>query len=178
MPPDKRQRLFFALWPDEAVRQQLKQLLAGEGFQAAGGRPVPPKNFHITLRYLGSLSEPERQCAERVADQIHASGFQLVLDQAGFWRGPRVVWLGASSTPVALAGLVKQLEAGVKSCGLEPESRSCLPHLTFLRKARTEAFPSAFPPIIWQVERLVLVHSDTLPEGVYYEVIRSWNLLR
>ncbi len=178
MPPDKRQRLFFALWPDQSLRQQLKQLLAGEAFQAVGGRTVPPENFHITLRYLGSLTELERQCAERVADNIHSDRFQLVLDQADYWRGSRVAWLGASNTPPPLLKLVKSLETGLVSCGLEPESRSYQPHLTFLRKVRPEALPTTVTPVIWQVDRFVLVHSVTLPEGVHYEVVRSWNLSR
>ncbi len=176
MPPDKRQRLFFAMWPDEALRRRLKQLLAEKPFQAVGGRSVPPENFHITLRYLGSLSESKRQCVERVADNIHADKFQLVLDQAGYWRGPGVAWLGASETPPILLNLVKELETSLEACGLEPESRPYQPHLTFLRKARPEALPSTITPILWQVERFVLVHSVTLPEGVHYEIVRSWNL--
>ncbi len=176
MSPDKRQRLFFALWPDEALRQQLKRLLAKEPFRAIDARPVPPENFHITLRYLGLLPVSQRVCAEQIADNIHADSFQLVLDQAGYWRSPKVAWLGASKIPPILLNLVRELETGLELCGLEPESRSYQPHLTFLRKARPEALPSTIPPVIWQVDRFVLVHSITLPEGVRYEIVRSWNL--
>ncbi|HHS84090.1 MAG TPA: RNA 2',3'-cyclic phosphodiesterase [Gammaproteobacteria bacterium] len=176
MPPDKRQRLFFALWPDEALRQQLIKRLSEQMFRSSGGRPVPPENFHITLRYLGSLSSEERQCAEHVADTVRAVSFQLVLDRTGYWRGPKVAWLGAGAPPPALLDLVKQLEAGLVSCGLEPELRSYQPHLTFLRKGRPKMLPAEIPPVIWPVNRFVLVHSVTLPEGVHYEVVRSWNL--
>lgn len=176
MPPDKRQRLFFALWPDEALRRQLKKRLSEQAFRSSGGRTVPPENFHITLRYLGSLSGEERQCVEHVADSVREAGFQLVLDRVGYWRGPRVAWLGASISPPALYNLVKQLESGLVSCGLEPESRPCQPHLTFLRKAQPRALPVELPPVTWPVNHFVLVRSVTLPEGVHYEVVRSWNL--
>ncbi len=176
MSQDKRQRLFFALWPDETLRRQLKQLLVKKPFQAIGARPVPPENFHITLRYLGSLPESQRQCAERVADNIHADSFQLVLDQVGYWRDSGVVWLGASNAPLTLFNLVKALETGLESCALEPESRFYQPHLTFLRKACPDALPSTITPIVWQADRFVLVHSVTLPEGVQYKVVRSWSL--
>ncbi len=177
MPPDERQRLFFALWPDTGLRQRLKQRLTEGGFYGAGGQPVPPDNFHITLRYLGWLSSAERRCAGQVAGNIRASAFQLVLNRTGYWSGSRVAWLGADNWPAALLDLNEQVQKGLEQCGLEPESRPYQPHLTYLRKAAVPPGPSAgYVPVTWWVDSFVLVHSVTVPGGVRYEVVDRWIL--
>ncbi len=172
---EPRQRLFFALWPDEPLRRELERLLTGGPFKTVTGRRVVPENYHITLRYLGPVTEPQQSCAERVADRLQSEDFQLTLDRVGYWPGPRVAWLGAEQVPAALEKLVEALESGLESCGFEPERRPFQPHLTFLRKARPTALPTTVSPIVWPVDRFALVRSRTLPEGVRYDVVRSWS---
>ncbi len=172
---EPRQRLFFALWPEESLRRELQRLLTGEPFKGAAGRQVVPENYHITLRYLGPLTREQRACAERVADTLRGEDFQLTLDRVGYWPGPRVAWLGSAQVPAALGRLVEALEKGLESCGFEAERRPFQPHLTFLRKARPKGLPVSVSPIVWPVDRFALVRSRTLPEGVRYDVIRSWS---
>ncbi len=175
MQQGKHRPLFFALWPDEEVRRQLQQLLSQPPFAKVEGRAVDAENFHITLRYLGVLSSPQRLCAERVADAVGFESFRLVLDRVGYWRSPRVAWLGPSKTPVALRQLATRLEQGVVACGLEPEERAFQPHLTCLRKARPWPRDIDFPAITWQVDHFVLARSAVVREGVRYDVLRSWR---
>jgi len=172
---EPRQRLFFALWPDESLRQELERILTGESFKAVTGRQVAPENYHITLRYLGPLTEAQQSCVEQVADALRGENFQLTLDKVGYWPGPRVAWLGTERPPIALEMLVKALERGLVSCGFEPERRPFQPHLTFLRKALPKALPTSVSPIAWPVDRFALVRSRTLPEGVQYDIVRSWS---
>ncbi len=172
---EPRQRLFFALWPDQPLRRELERLLTGEPFKAVTGRRVVPENYHITLRYLGPVTEAQQSCVERIADRLQGEDFRLTLDRVGYWPGPRVAWLGAEQVPAALGRLVEALESGLESCGFEPERRPFQPHLTFLRKARPTALPTTVSPIVWPVDRFALVRSHTLPEGVRYDVVRSWS---
>ena len=65
---DNRARLFFALCPDEAVRQRLAELQAK--FDAGAARPVPPANFHLTLAFLGTLARPEIDCYAHAAEAV------------------------------------------------------------------------------------------------------------
>lgn len=176
MPPAERQRLFFALWPDEGLRLRLVRTLGGREFQKTTGRAVAAQNLHITLRYLGALSPSEQECAERVAAVLHADGFSIELNRVDYWAGPRVAWLGTDEIPAQLQKLVEDLETGLRRCGLPPETRPYQPHLTFLRNARPGGLPRTIEPLSWRVDDFVLVRSVTVSGGVRYELLRRWDL--
>jgi 2'-5' RNA ligase len=169
-----RQRLFFALWPDEEVRGQLasyRSLLKG-----CGGRPVVAENLHITLAFLGSVDAATRGCLEQVAEAISLPSFTLQLNELGFWRRPQVVWLGAEHIPEPLFALAAGLKQAMLDCAMEPESRPFQAHLTLMRRARRGPRQGEVPPLSWPVGEFALVVSDTRPEGVRYEVLRKWKL--
>lgn len=167
-------RLFFALWPDDGVRAQIRS--AAQALIPQQAKAVPGDNLHITLAFLGTVAGPVRVCLERAAAAIRLPGFTLRLDRCGYWRRPRVVWLGAEPAPAPLLALVRVLAAGMVDCGLEPERRPYQVHLTVARKARRAVREGAIEPIEWPVERFCLVQSSTLPEGAVYRVLQSWPL--
>ena len=170
------QRLFFALWPDEELRQQIKhhsKVLLRHG----GGRPVALGNIHITLAFLGNVDASQQACVEKVADRIQCPEFRLTLDQAGHWSRPRVLWIGAGEIPDTLLTLVADLCKGIRNCGLELDSRPYRAHLTLMRKVNRAPTELNIQPVDWQLNRFVLVKSTTLPEGVKYEVVKEWPLL-
>jgi 2'-5' RNA ligase len=177
-PPAERpavERLFFALWPCDEVRQQLRRH-AKELLRHSGGRPVTPENLHITLAFLGSVDAVQRQCVEQVAASIVLSPFTLVLDQVGYWSRPRVLWLGAHDTPATPIELANQLSRGCRDCGLSLDRRPFKAHLTLKRKVNQAPPALELKPVSWPVERFALVRSDTRPEGVRYTVVREWGL--
>lgn len=171
----KTQRLFFALWPEEDLRRQLhrhcKSLLRN-----AGGRPVPVENLHITLAFLGNVDAQQQRCIEAMADKIICPTFDLQLDRVGHWSRSRVLWLGSTHTPEALATLVAELHAGATACGLKMEARPYHAHLTLKRKLARAPQVLDFQPLHWSVRHFVLVRSVTYAQGVQYEVIREWPL--
>ena len=60
---------------------------------------MPSENLHITLVFMGSVDASARIYAEAVADDLRAVSAELCLDQLGYWPGPQVLWLGASTVP-------------------------------------------------------------------------------
>lgn len=169
----ERQRLFFALWPDEALREALTPLLRLK--RECGGRAHPPSNLHITLNFLGMVDAAIRDCLERAADEIAVPPFELTLDRFGYWPRPKVMWLGCSKVPGPLQALVEGLNGAMRGCGLQPEGRPYHPHLTLLRKAQRA--PTAEPPsLTWQADDFVLAESVSTPGGVEYRVLRRWPL--
>ncbi|MDX1529694.1 MAG: RNA 2',3'-cyclic phosphodiesterase [Gammaproteobacteria bacterium] len=171
----RRQRLFFALWPDDAVRDQLARLAARS--LKRRGRIIPGENLHLTLSFLGPVAAEARRCAEGVADGIRAAPFTLEFTHLGHFPRPRVVWSGCDETPEALISLVSALREGLKGCGIKPEVRPYRAHLTLARKVSVEPdFGAPHAAIAWRVDSFHLVESKTLSQGAVYNIVRSWSL--
>jgi len=169
------ERLFFALWPDAAVRRRLVELCAG--LPRHHGREPHPEDLHLTLAFLGELDTERRGCAEAAADRVRAEPFLLRLDQVGYWPRPRILWCGASECPESLLGLLATLHHGLLRCGFAPERRPFVPHLTLARKAPRLDGLRLDPPIDWPAAELVLAGSR-LGERPSYQVLRRWALAR
>lgn len=172
----KPERLFFALWPDDALRQQIK--IHGKSIlQHTAGRAMPGDNLHITLAFLGNVDAEQRPCIETMAAAIRGSQFELCLDRLGHWPRPQVLWAAPTQTPVALSTLAAVLHRGAADCGLRMDSRPYRPHLTLKRKLTQAPSVRVFGPVLWRAESFVLVRSTSLPQGVNYEVLGEWRLI-
>ena len=140
------------------------------------GKPVPAANLHITLVFLGNVTEEQCQCLESMAGEIRAEPCTLTLDSFGFWPKPRILWLGPSRLSPELLSLVGSLNRGIQRCGFVPEKRAFRPHLTLARKASHALQRAPEPAIHWTVDRFTLVESVMSPEGSHYQVLRHWPL--
>ncbi|HEC84726.1 MAG: RNA 2',3'-cyclic phosphodiesterase [Candidatus Parabeggiatoa sp. nov. 2] len=173
MSNNSTERLFFALWPDDNVRQAINEL-SQPVLSDMSGKIVPPENWHITLAFLGEIDRQVKQCVQQVATTVQASRFSLSLDKLDYWAKPRILWLGASETPEALQGLVATLSSGLQDCGYRPDTRPFQAHFTLMRKAaRTKTLPPV-TPLAWAVEDFCLVRSILDFKGARYEVIERW----
>lgn len=172
---DRPQRLFFALWPDDAVRQQLASRSAPL-VQAVHGRPVPVENLHITLVFLGNVDARQRACVEHMADAIVSPAFELTFDHFGHWSRSRVLWFGSSETPEPLTLLVDRLSVGARGCGLSLDARPYRAHLTLMRKVSRAPEMMPVESLSWPISRFVLMRSVPQPHGVSYELLREWPL--
>jgi 2'-5' RNA ligase len=175
---EQRKRLFLALWPDEITRQQLaavqEQFSNNERLQKA--KPVPVANLHITMHFLGAVSADVHAALEEALTTIHAHGCSLVIDRWGYFPRPKVLWLGAQSSPEPLIELVAQTESAIQQCIEGYEQNRFVPHITVFRKARHPVEVEQFRPIDWNIDRFALVESDTRPEGAVYTVLKEWVL--
>jgi len=174
--PDKPNtlRLFFALWPDDATRDALNR--TGKWLhQHWGGRRMRADTLHITLAFLGSTPIDRLEQLVDCANSVHTEPFELVLDQAGFWRHNRIGWLGASETPAPHLELVGALNAALQAAGFPVDARPHVPHITLLRKSPGGGVPPCLP-VRWPIGDFVLVKSVTESNGAQYEVIRRWPL--
>src|SRR5512143_3703371 len=91
-------RLFFALWPDEAVRLELVRI-SHKLAVPPGAKRVPPDNLHLTLAFIGTQGPGVQSCLEQQAAAIQVPPFTLTFDQLGFFAKPQVVWLGDKNPP-------------------------------------------------------------------------------
>jgi len=167
-------RLFFALWPDDATRDALNR--TGKWLhQHWGGRRMRADTLHVTLAFLGSTPTDQLNVLAACADTVQADAFELVLDQAGYWRHNRIGWLGASETPPQHIDLVGTLNAALRGAGFAVDARPHVPHVTLLRNSSGGEVP-ACTPVRWPISDFVLVKSRMESSGAQYEVIRRWPL--
>jgi len=169
----KTHRLFFALWPDEHVRQCITETLSSLQ-PSLEGRAMQPHNFHITLHFVGQVTEETKDCMHAAAQSVTAQAFQLNLDCFGHFSKAKIFWMGLQKPPLQLVQLHKKLGIALEGCGFNTEERPFTPHVTLLRKC-IKADPVQFDfSIPWSVEEFVLLESITDKEGVNYQVIEKY----
>jgi len=173
-----RQRLFFALWPDNRVRASLAQTatdLLGKRIKR-----VPDANLHLTLAFAGAVTAPIRDCLGAAAGNIRCPAFDLCIDHVGHWPRPRISWIGPTHTPPALWSLAGLLKTALVDCGLQTETRPYQPHITLARKLSAANFTRRggmqIAPVDWSIRRFCLVESVSEPRTVSYRVLASWML--
>ena len=136
-----------------------------------GGRSTPPGNLHITLAFLGPLTEADLATVEQVPP-IPSTAFTIELDKLGHWSRSRVLWIGATQVPDELKQLERKLWDALVAVGFERERRPYHPHVTLARKARSVDTP--VHSVVWPVSKLALVESRPGARHSVYGVLREW----
>ena len=143
-------RLFIAIELPDAVRQHLADfrnhiddaLVVGYGLDTRE-HPVShtrPENLHVTLKFLGEVTESAASDLTGVLKQVSLEG------PAKVWashaellppRGPiRVVSVGLDGDVGRVAKLHEKIQSACAEQGFEVERRSYLPHVTLARPRR------------------------------------------
>jgi len=132
------ERMFLAVALDDssrhAIATHLESSLAG---RMLPGKKVPPENWHITLRFLGSTAPLQRDRILATLDQ-HLMVEPLRVRFGGLGGFPRqsrasVLWMGVGGAAKSLQDLAEACEAAAQEAGFEPEGRPFHPHLTLSR---------------------------------------------
>lgn len=183
-------RLFAALFPDDGAVRELERAvrpLRREDAQGVRGvRWTPVAGWHLTLAFYGEVPDelvPElRQRLTAVAAGVTAPTLRL----AGGGRfGDRALWAGVDGDTESLTALATAARDTGTALGLLPDERpGYVPHLTVAlarRGARTALAPyaerlDAFAGRPWAAGELVLVRSETGPDGSRYSTEASWPL--
>jgi 2'-5' RNA ligase len=174
----RSRRLFLALWPDGITRKKLAdiQKMFGENERLKSARPVAVGNLHITMHFLGAVTEDVHTRLEGLLYGVKAEPCTLIIDRWGYFPRAKVLWLGAKAAPAALNDLVEQTQTCIQQCVDGYEQGRFVPHITLFRKARHPMEVDDFHPIEWNIDRFTLVESVTHPEGPEYTVLKEWML--
>ncbi|MBL4762433.1 MAG: RNA 2',3'-cyclic phosphodiesterase [Gammaproteobacteria bacterium] len=168
----QQHRVFFALWPDDDCRYEV-----GLNIPEACRKPVPVANLHLTLAFLGNVSDDELILLQDIGAMIKAECFKLGLQPFGFFKKRSIFWLGTAHLPSALASLVAQLWQQLEKQGWQREPAQFTPHVTLARRCSNSVKATQLiKPIFWHVRRFSLLESVSGKEGVSYQQISSWQL--
>lgn len=145
-------------------------------------RWVAENQYHITLRFLGEVTEAELdrvQAAVRQAVVGWQERMNLSVRGLGAFpnvRRARILWAGVEGDAAALKRLHARVEAQLVGHGFASEERPFRPHIT-LARLRT---PGPLPAYLeryrehtfgnWRVERIHVIESELSPAGPRYTV--------
>jgi len=126
-------RAFIAIEVTDEVRGALAEAQQELSASPAKVKWVAPENIHLTLKFLGNVSEDAEPQVEAAMGQAAGDGpFEFAVEDLGRFppRGkPRVVWAGVSQGAEAVTAVQATLEAALRPLGFEKERRF-VPHLT------------------------------------------------
>lgn len=175
-------RLFVAIEIPEVVKARLTEVPR----HISGARWLPPDQIHLTLRFIGEVSDALAADVTSVLGEVHAPTFELALKGAGTFgpaASPRVLWVGVRHSD-PLLDLQSCVERALCSLGLAPSRRSYRPHLTLARLKNVHANQlarfieaikgQALPP--WDVQRFTLFCSTLSPKGATHAVVERYGL--
>lgn len=183
-------RLFVAAEPSEQVRrsavsaiERLRERL--DAAQASHGlRWVAPDNLHLTVWFLGEVSDARAAAVlDALRPPLATPAFELQL--AGFGAfppsgPPRVLWMGVTRGLAELARAHDEIGERLQPWGFPPEGRAYSAHLTMARvkeqphgRARA-ALRQALAHVpadagSCRIEELAVFRSRTAPTGAVYE---------
>ena len=170
--PERRRRVFFALWPDEGTREALVSA-SRPAVQRSAGRATPRANLHVTLAFLGAVSEAELARVRQISTPP-VERFELSIDTLGFRKRARLLWAAPDTVPPALLELESSLWSELAELEIRRERRHYLPHVTLARRARHVS--DTLTPVHWPVPGFVLVESTPGPRTSVYRILETWPL--
>jgi len=123
-------RLFTALEIPGDLVPKLKMLHG----RLAGARWIDAENYHLTLRFVGDIEEPDADDLVEALSWIAVEPFSLKLSGVGSFGGrkPRALWVGVEECE-PLRRLQRANERAARQAGLPPETRNFSPHVTLAR---------------------------------------------
>src|SRR5947209_12199950 len=131
-------RTFIALELDESLQAYLGGIIHRMAQELPDLRWVDPAGIHLTLAFLGELSDEQlveaMQAAELAARKVPS--FDYRLSQPGVFgspRQPRVIWIGIDEPTGRLLKLHQVLNQELEQRGFEVDKRPFSPHLTLSR---------------------------------------------
>jgi len=153
---------------------------------AADARWTRPEGIHLTLKFLGEISDEQVAEVARALRQIKSfEPFSVVVRGFGFFpdaRRPRVFWAGLDA-PAALAELAARVESAMAPLGFPPENRTFSPHLTLARfkvprpQAKLQELVRGQGGAVlggFEVSECFLWESQLLPQGAQYRKVLSF----
>jgi len=167
------------------------EAVQGEFAEASGLDFVSPQQVHLTLSFLGDVSEGELSAVTDAIDEAVAesgvSPFEAAFGGLGVFPSReyiRVLWIGVREGSGELARLHERIEDRTTELGFEPSSHEFTPHATIARmrhaggKDLVRRTLDAFDPVVGEVrvEAVHLTESTLTDGGPEYETVERFGL--
>ena len=165
-------RLFFALWPSDRQRDQLRNTV-NPAITSIEGTAVDRRNWHVTLVFIGDFPEARIPGLQSAVDVINPGTIRLRFDRLSCWQRPKVAVLQTATVSPELERLVNSLEQALSPFGFTPNDRTYRPHITVVRKVRPFAETRLARPIELQWNEFALVESMSVRGEIQYRPLKQ-----
>jgi 2'-5' RNA ligase len=186
-----RLRTFIGVDIDKAIRDRTVALQETLGQSGTDVKWVEPDNLHVTLLFLGEVSDRDMPDVCRVVAEASAKQpvFRMSVERAGCFpnpRRPRVLWVGVGEGTQELCALHDRLEPPLLELGCyRREERQYTPHITLGRVKSdrpTDKLAAALAKRAgWNggaltVREVQVMSSELTPQGPQYTVLSRAKL--
>ncbi len=182
-------RCFIAIDLCDAVRQAVAGCIEQLEPLSRDIRWVPPANLHLTLKFLGEVSDVHVRDVNRRLQELAAvsAPFSLEVFGTGVFpntRRPTVLWIGIQQSP-GLVHLQEGVEKTLAQLGFPPEARRFAPHLTIGRVKGVRGVDAALKHLLTfqnaffgsiNVNEIMLMQSVLSPSGAIYSAVGRYQL--
>lgn len=150
----RQMRLFVAVNFPFEIKKAVGSFIQDLRKLSADLKWVEPENLHLTVQFLGNVSEEQvpdvTEALNRAAAGI--APFSLKLSGVGVFPSrerPRVFWAGAAGDTAPLLKLSRQVRRELKELGFDPGENAFSPHLTLARLRS----PAGFSDVLDRAEK-------------------------
>ena len=131
-------RIFLAVDLTSAARQILsRRVMTMTGGTKLPGRTTPPRNWHLTLWFLGQIPRDRFEVMVHLLTETSLGGaFRCRFGELGTFPRPgraSVLWVGVSNGSEKLSALAAKVGTAVEGSGLQLPERPFSAHLTLSR---------------------------------------------
>ncbi len=182
-------RTFIAIELSSEAKDELANVSAEFKKSGADVKWVRPETIHLTLKFLGSVSEENLADISREIREVVSSTdpFDMSLGEVGVfpsWKRPNVIWVGIDGAKDILEEIAAGIEDAMASLGFEKETRGFKSHLTLGRvrspknreKLEKISEDIEINPVAVHVSGIVLFKSELTPQGAIHTPIEIFHL--
>ncbi|MBP7055878.1 MAG: RNA 2',3'-cyclic phosphodiesterase [Candidatus Omnitrophica bacterium] len=131
-------RTFIAIELSDEIRKTLSQAQSHLRYSGADVKWVSEENTHLTLKFLGELSEDKVEKVTSILDNIakNFKTFEISLKDIGAFpkiEFPKVIWVGLDKGAKESAELASRIDISLSEMGFAGETRPFAAHLTIGR---------------------------------------------
>ncbi|MEX2044797.1 MAG: RNA 2',3'-cyclic phosphodiesterase [Opitutus sp.] len=176
-------RLFIAITLPGPVRDAVASLAQ----PLPGLTWTPPGQLHVTLRFLGDLTDEQLERISGRLAAVRVEPFILPIEGIGTFssnRPPRIVWVGVGAGHPRLYQLRQRVDDAVLASGFPLDVRTFHPHVTLARCSEnvSPAIPrwvranEGFLAPPFRVESFDLYASELQPDGSVHTLVQRFPL--
>lgn len=174
-------RLFVALRPPRALRQACLDAMIGG---PAGWAWQDDERLHVTLRYIGEVERPVAEDIAAMLESLRADPVEIALAGVGWFdHGARGALFARVAPKGPIEALHDKIDRLVVGCGLDPERRAFLPHITLARRRRGADDPTPWlersaglSSALAKCPHIILYESHLGSAGPTYEAVERYIL--